>query len=583
MAAFGAEGATGCWGLQLAVQGHRAVAFAGWLSNRDVLEASLPSARLGGDSDAELVLGAWLRHGKASLARLRGRFATVLWDGERDRLVATRDAMGTHPLFWSRSGGLLLLSDSVDTLIARPGVSNAPNRAAIADHLRNQWPDPEETFYASVRRVPPGHTLTDDGSGATIHRTWRPALPAEAGWASHEEVERFPERLATAVARCLGVGRAGIWLSGVLDSVSVAAFCAEHVNLHGLHPPVALCLRFPDPETDEEQVQRAVARQLGFEAVVLGLEESVAPKSLVGEMNELSAGSPAPVLNIWLPAYLALSEEGRRRGCETILTGAGGDEWLCVSPLLAADLLAAGDLRGVLRLAQAAKVSFTMSSWQVARSYVWRFGARPLIARRLLPSLAPRALQHRDRWRLDRSTPEWLAPDPVLRRSLGDRGVVRPAPARFYDDELLQGLDHPLVAAEFEQLHEVGRRLGMPIQSPFFDVDLVELLCRVHPDTLNRGGRSKGLVRSTVHRRFPDLSFDMQKKVSAGPTLDRLLAPGGHGSWQLGPDSALVRLGVIDRNTFETASCYTMASGSRRDRWAVLQVKAIDAFASARW
>jgi asparagine synthetase B (glutamine-hydrolysing) len=395
--------------------------------------------------------------------------------------------------------------------------------------------------------------------------------------------KRFPECFATAVARCLGVGRAGIWLSGGLDSVSVAAFCAEHVNQQGLHPPVALCLRFPDPETDEEQVQRAVARQLRFEAVVLGLEESVAPKSLVGAMRELSAGSPAPVLNLWLPAYLALSEEARRRGCETILTGAGGDEWLCVTPLLAADLLAAGDLGGVLRLAQAAKASFAMSSWQVARSYLWRFGARPLIARRLLPGLAPRALQHRDRWRVDRSTPEWLAPDPALRRSLGDRRAVRSAPARFYDDELLQGLDHPLVAMEFEQLHEVGRRLGMPVQSPFFDVDLVELLCRVHPDTLNQGGRSKGLVRSTLDRRFPDLAFGSQKKVSAGQTLDRLLAPAGPDSWQLGPDSALIRLGVIDRNAFQAASRSTMADGSRRDRWAVLQVKAIDAFATARW
>ena len=85
----------------------------------------------------------------------------------------------------------------------------------------------------------------------------------------------------------------------------------------------------------------------------------------------------------------------------------------------------------------------------------------------------------------------------------------------FYFRELWESLDHPLTAMEMEEVFESGTRMGLRILMPYWDADLLEMLYRIPPHLLNKGGRSKGLVRQSVARRFPQLGFERQKKVIA--------------------------------------------------------------------
>ena len=52
--------------------------------------------------------------------------------------------------------------------------------------------------------------------------------------------------------------------------------------------------------------------------------------------------------NMWNGGYEPLARRGAERGCSVILTGMGGDEWLTVSPYLAADLMKALDVRALV-------------------------------------------------------------------------------------------------------------------------------------------------------------------------------------------------------------------------------------------
>ncbi len=568
-------------GLRFAVGGNCAVALAGRLANRAEIEKTLSSAPPPGD-DAELVLRCFLQRGIDVLADLRGRFAVAVWDGEREVLVATRDPVGTHPLFWAEAGDALVLSDSLETLLARDHVARDLNPRAFADHLRHRWPDLGETYYSKIRRVPPGHTLTDLGRQRTVRRTWNPPSATDVGWASPSEIDQFHELFTIAVDRCLELGPVGIWLSGGLDSVSVAAVAAERSRSRALASPTALSLRFPDPGVDESAVQRSVASQLGLPLVMRGLDDAAGAHGIVEAAVELSRVWPAPMLYLWLPAYLALSRAGVERGCTALLTGGGGDEWLGVSPYLAADLLAAGDLRGWARLVLANWRSFPMPAWRAVHGHAWRFGLRPLIGRRVLPSLAPKLVERRDRNRLHARTPGWLAPDPELRRAIDDR-YVPPAPVRSFYERERYTLDYPLVAIEFEDLYEAGRRLGAPILFPFLDADLIELLVRIPPDALNEGGRSKGLVRSTLATRFPDLGFGRHKKVSAGGTVDRVLGHEAEQVWRRRPGApALAQLGVVEADALETWGDRVVGGGSPRERLTLFEIEALEAFAASR-
>jgi asparagine synthase (glutamine-hydrolysing) len=534
--------------VDIARQGQCGALFDGLLYNRKELEHRLQTPGL---TDSELVLHAYLRWGDDVLDELKGIYAFVIGDVVHRRVLCARDRVGSHPLFYADAGGDLLVSPSIARLFGDPRVSNQVNRAALADHLAHRWPDPGETYFSAIRRIPPGHVLVASPDGRRISRYWSPVPEdEEIDWVGTDELEQFDELLTAAVTRFLGLGRAGIYLSGGLDSVSVAAFAAKASRETNGQVPLALSLGFSNEATNEQPIQRAVAADLDLPQLLVPLDEAAGPDGLVAADLELTKRWPAPMVNLWLPAYNSLAAQGRDRGCRVILSGHGGDEWLCVTPYLAADLIYSRDLKGVLRLWDNHQRSYPLASRTIIWNLLWRFGTRPLLAA-ASHRLAPSAMRYR-RGLVGRM-PSWIAPDPVLRRELAeraDRSAPKPAsPGRVYLAEMNRALDHALVAMELEEAFEAGRRLGVRFGHPFWDADLLTFLYRTPPELLNQGGRSKGLVRSTLARRFPQLGFERQRKVTALPVARRTMVEEGGPAWRrLGGATALADLGVVDAN-----------------------------------
>jgi asparagine synthase (glutamine-hydrolysing) len=527
------------------------VVFEGSLFNRRELRRELEFADAAG-TDADVVLGAYERWGEAALEKLRGVFALALWDAERETLLCARDPLGLHPLFYARVGDALLLSSSLTALVEHPSVPNEINRAALADHLCDRWPDLEETYFAAVRRVPPGHALRGKPARTELYRYWDPA-PAALEWIRAEELEEFDELLEQAVERCLGPGTPAIFLSGGLDSVSVAAVAAAKRRREGMDAPRALSLVFEDPACNEEEVQRRVAGDLGLPHDLLTITDAVGRRGLVAAALDMTADSPAPLLDLWNPAYHALALEGRRRGCDVILTGSGGDEWLGFSLLYAVDLMRRLNVKGFASFWDGLRREHDLSAGDLIRNALWHYGTKPLLRAAAVRALfvAPRPVRAAvKRRRVAGRTPAWVAPDAGLMRQLYERHehrVRRPHPAGFYVGEMRRALDNPLIALQLEELHTRGARLGMPLLHPFWDADLASFLYRTPPEFLMRGGRSKGLVRESLARTFPELGFDRHKKVTATSFFNSVVLREGRPAWErLGGPRALARLGVVD-------------------------------------
>jgi asparagine synthase (glutamine-hydrolysing) len=289
------RGIEGAWSHRAEVPGDCTVVFDGWLADRAELAAQL---ELDGDPDpAELILEAYRRWSTSAFPRLRGGFALVVWD-ERERVVyALRDPVGIHSLFRASGGGRLLVASSVDDLVAHPLVSNDLNREALAAWVGMLPPIADETAFEAVRRIPHAHIWEVHTDADRLVKYWDPAPPEPVAWVTEEELEQFDFLLERAVSRCLALGKPGIYLSGGLDSVAIAAVATDLGSRMSMQP-LALSVAFPG-DADELDVQTSVARTLGVPQVVEPLE---GPQGVLGAALAVSAEWSVPPQGPWLPA-----------------------------------------------------------------------------------------------------------------------------------------------------------------------------------------------------------------------------------------------------------------------------------------
>jgi asparagine synthase (glutamine-hydrolysing) len=548
---------------------------------------AVAAAAAASDDTAALLTRAYRAWGAGMARRLRGTFALVIWDRDAGRLLAIRDPLGAYPLFHARGArGRTLISPSLDALARHPHVDRVINRAAVADHLCHRWPSHTETFYRHIARVPPGCWLQVDAHGTKVERYFDPApLGQPVKWITEDELEGFDACLETAVSRAIGRGRPGIFLSGGLDSISVAAVAAGLAGRGESTLPLALSLGFPHGECNEEPVQRGVARTLGLEQEFVRFFDAIPSGALLGPALECTRRAPAPILNTWTPAYTHLTRRGQLRGVDVILTGSGGDEWLSVSPYVMADMMRAGDVAGTVRILNAWRRSYRMSPWRVMRGTWWTFGARPL-AGLALHRIAP-SWWHANRVaRLQRTDRTYVGADPALVREQRDRAaaMVTPAdpPSGFYFQEIRSGLDHLLTSMELEETFEMGRSLGVRFRHPYWDADVVDLLYRTPPALLIRRGRAKGLVRDTVAKRFPNLGLDRQKKVASTSFFQSVLRNEVPGLWRaFGGAATLAELGVVDQAKVNAMVDASFSEGSRDSLMRVWELLNLDAWVAS--
>jgi asparagine synthase (glutamine-hydrolysing) len=520
------------------------VIFSGVLTNAAELDATATAA-----DAARLVLAGVESTGERVFGRLRGAFAVLVWDRVAGTLRVARDQLGLEPIFYAHTGESWLLSSSPDVLVAQPAVPRAIDAVALSEWICGWFPAIEDTAYRSVKRLAPATVLTVGDGTSRLAKYWDPfpeGQPVE--YLRESELGQFEAVLSQAVGRAMTVGPAAILLSGGLDSIAVAAAAADAAGATGSPLPLALSLVFPAGESNEAPIQMGVAAQLGLEQRCVPLAEAVADRGLLAEALSLSAGWPQPMWNLWAPAYSTLAGIGAAAGRRLLLTGRGGDEWLTISPYLLADLLPRGHFGLAWKLLRMRQRSNQLSASGAAR-LLWLTAGRP-IGSAILDWLAPTSWHRRRRRRLLSERPDWIAPDPAVRGAMDDRieRWIEPARPRggFYQREARLALRHPAITHDMEETQEFGRRHGMRMLHPFWDVDLIELAHRVPPALLMKDGRSKWLLRRRIAERLPGLGLERRGKVSARGVFRDVMDRQAPAVWnELGGVRALADIGVV--------------------------------------
>ena len=535
---------------------------------------------------ARHVATAYAERGDDFLDGLRGGFFVAIWDRKNARLVAGRDGMGLHPCYYFWNGRLLLMSSSVDALLAQPEVLIRPHTARIAESLicSSFSQHLHETFYREIRRLPPAHRLIVRGATLDVVRYWNP-LPLGFSWATDDEVEQFEDTLRRAVDRCMSVGASALAMSGGFDSVGIAAVAAE-LRAPDAEPLSALSVRFPDTECNEEVTQARVARVLGMPQHFRTVNPAALDEDFVASALEHSGGNSGPVLGLWQGLYSTLFVTARDLGLRRVLFGTGGDEMLVVDTRYAHDLLLQADVRGLVEFIRAWQRTSPFSRLEVARYILWYAALRPTLIDQARRVVGPRGARIYHWVRNQFHSLSIPLRDGVV-TEIQDRArksvPVELAPGEGSYVAAMRDLPQmPSLSMELEQGLEWAGRFGVRILYPFFDRDFVELALRVHPRHLYRAGRMKGPLRELVTRKLPSVMMPVRKvdfTILGRDVLRRF----GRKTWsRLGGATRLAELGIVDASAADEIM-ENFFSG-RSERWVpVWQLLSTEAWLAARF
>ena len=487
------------------------VVFDGRLDNRRELERTLASssaAAVSAESDAALVLAAYLAWGVEAPATLLGDFAFAICDSRRRRLVLARDPMGIRPLHLGRLPDALVFASTVEQLLEGAGISSEIDDDAAVAYLYAPLLRPRRSFHRRLERLAGGH-LAEIGADGSVRMsrywTWREE-PPQAAFASGEEAEEFRAIFADAVrCRLRSPAPVAILLSGGLDSGSIASMAGRLVA-DGypavVHTYTHVFERFA--ECDERRYADAVVERYELPTT-----------KIAGDDCWTLAG-----LETWLPvftepffgAFDALFHRSlaaaHQDGARVTLTGHAGDSLLLGTP----DYLGAWLLR---RQWRALDRELRALARERRRGYAFQLGARALLP------LLPRALRDvAERRRYALAAPRRWMPPAVRRLCAAEAVPLSYGGVHGWWRSLRRDLT--AIGAGFQNpfFDRLMRLFGQEVRQPMLDVRLVDLVLRTPPDAFHRDGRPRALQRRALADVLPAIVRDRRDKANLRPLLD---------------------------------------------------------------
>jgi asparagine synthase (glutamine-hydrolysing) len=296
----------------------------GEIYNYIELRADFGSARsavFSTQSDCELPLHLYRRHGLDFTTHLRGMYAIALHDPAAGQLILTRDPFGIKPLYYTETPSAFAFASEPGALIEAGIVTPQLVRSARNELVQMQFTTGRETIFAGINRVLPGETVVVR-QGRIVERRRREALP-EGGPLILDEEEALARLDAALMASVRLHQRSdvpfGMFLSGGIDSTAVLVMMARLAE----RPVKAFTIGFAAGEVaDERPAARAAAALVGAEHVELVFDEADFWKLL----PEIVAAVDDPAADYAILPTWALARAAHKAGLKVILTGEGGDE-----------------------------------------------------------------------------------------------------------------------------------------------------------------------------------------------------------------------------------------------------------------
>lgn len=274
--------------------------------------------------DTETILHLYEEEGARAVERLRGMFAFAIWDQTKRELFIARDRLGVKPLYYVHADdGSLYFASEIKSLLAAGAVAPEINYGALPDYLANHGTSADETLFAQIKRLSPGHTLLWRDGRVQIEQYWDVRFmdddaAAADGRSEADYIAEWSELFKTAVRlRLMADVPLGMFLSGGIDSSAIAAMMSGMVS----EPVKTFSVAFAEREANELEYARLVARAFKTDHH----EVVVSPEDFFGALPKLVWHEDEPLAHPSSVALYFVSKLAAEH-VKVVLTGEGSDE-----------------------------------------------------------------------------------------------------------------------------------------------------------------------------------------------------------------------------------------------------------------
>jgi asparagine synthase (glutamine-hydrolysing) len=462
--------------------------------------------------------------------------------------------MGVRPFYYHFAPGrLFVFGSETSAVLSHPSVPGSVDEGRIADALVGTLEGINNrcTFYQSIARLPPAHSLTLKNTRLQLRRYWNVVGQEPAGLPKSESdwIEALHSQLVEAVRRRLRSSeRVGSMLSGGVDSSAVVAVASELLRAEARAPLATFSAINTVGDCIETRSAISMIRFTGADATTIDVSTSENATALLGEGYRHCEEPFDGVMPLIQSIYAAAAGAGIR----ALMDGMPADNLYTTN-------------QHAQRLAR---------RHQWAAAYKWALGdhreagmSRPRLraVRSVAGALLPSSIRHlRSRRSEQRFVDSELIGQSLISREFANQVRLRDRLSALRSDmersvemdasgTAFSSMTAAYITAAVERYGRMAARWGVEPRHPFLDRDLIEFHAWLPMELRRQNGWRKWALRQAMKNEVPQEVVSRHRTGHLGSTL-AMRAIGPVLSDELTLASVLNTLGGrVDRPKVETA------------------------------
>ncbi len=461
-------------------------------------------------SDTEVILASYDRFGADCLNRFDGMFALAIWDEVQQELFVARDRMGEKPLYFafSQDASQWIFASEIKALFAA-GFSKEIEPELMAQYLSighlHNVPNHYSTFYRYIKKLPAAHFATvklkNETIDVAVRKYWSFRSMDLTDLSEEKILAQFKDLLERSISRRLRSDVAsGTSLSGGLDSGSIAALIAGHLELPSSYQHKSLTASFPGFAQDETMAARTIGKQFNLQQYFIEISSTEIERNLA-HLLELH---DEPISSASSFAQYYVFRKAKEEGIKVLLDGQGADELLG-----GYDKYRHWFLQECIRKGDWTTVN-------AEKKYDPRWGWKNYAAS-LAPNLANKVLvqlaEKKARKELDFNI-EWL--NSLESKTFINKPQIKTLQEALVDSCFNGGLEELLRYADRNSMAH-----GIEVRLPFLEFELIQFCLSVPAHYKFKQGCSKWILRKLMAPHLPEAIVWNRKKIGFEPPQEK--------------------------------------------------------------